>query len=75
MLAWKEDRKLEACATLPPGEYIALLTHSGYAEPRAVCQHYSRIAMDRHRELPKELKLSPGCRSTKKPARNMGAMT
>jgi tRNA-splicing ligase RtcB len=42
---------------LPDGEYMALLTHSGSRGTGAqVCQHYSRIAMDRHRELPKELK-------------------
>ncbi len=39
------------------GEYLALLTHSGSRGTGAqVCQHYSRIAMDRHAELPKELK-------------------
>jgi tRNA-splicing ligase RtcB len=42
---------------LEPGEYIALLSHSGSRGTGAqVCAHYSRIAMDRHRELPKELK-------------------
>ncbi len=42
---------------LPPGEYVSLLTHSGSRGTGAqVCQHYSRLAMDRHRELPKELK-------------------
>ena len=42
---------------VPEGEYLALLTHSGSRGTGAqVCQHYSRIAMDRHRELPKELK-------------------
>jgi tRNA-splicing ligase RtcB (3'-phosphate/5'-hydroxy nucleic acid ligase) len=42
---------------LPPGEYLALLTHSGSRGTGAqVCQHYSRLAMDRHKELPKELK-------------------
>ncbi len=41
----------------PAGEYLALLTHSGSRGTGAqVCQHYSRIAMDRHKELPKELK-------------------
>lgn len=39
------------------GEYVALLTHSGSRGTGAqVCQHYSRIAMNRHSELPKELK-------------------
>ena len=42
---------------MPEGEYLALLTHSGSRGTGAqVCQHYSRIAMDRHKELPKELK-------------------
>jgi tRNA-splicing ligase RtcB len=43
--------------SLEPGEYLALLTHSGSRGTGAqVCQHYSRIAMDRHAHLPKELK-------------------
>lgn len=42
---------------IPPGEYLALLSHSGSRGTGAmVCQHYSRIAMERHPELPKELK-------------------
>jgi tRNA-splicing ligase RtcB len=42
---------------LPPGEYMALLTHSGSRGAGAqVCQHYSKLAMQRHTELPKELK-------------------
>jgi len=42
---------------IEPGEYVALLSHSGSRGTGAqVCQHYSRIAMDRHTELPKELK-------------------
>ena len=42
---------------LEPGEYVALLSHSGSRGTGAqVCQHYSRVAMDRHGELPKELK-------------------
>jgi tRNA-splicing ligase RtcB len=42
---------------LEPGEYLALLSHSGSRGTGAqVCQHYSRIAMNRHGELPKELK-------------------
>ena len=41
---------------LPPGEYLSLLTHSGSRGTGAqVCQHYSRLAMARHPELPKEL--------------------
>ena len=42
---------------IPPGEYLALLSHSGSRGTGAlVCQHYSRIAMDRRSELPKEMK-------------------
>lgn len=42
---------------LPPGDYLALLSHSGSRGTGAqVCQHYSRIAMDRRYDLPKELK-------------------
>ena len=42
---------------LEPGEYLALLSHSGSRGTGAqVCQHYSRVAMERHPELPKELK-------------------
>jgi tRNA-splicing ligase RtcB len=42
---------------IPPGEYLALLTHSGSRGAGAqVCAHYSRLAMDRHAGLPKELK-------------------
>lgn len=42
---------------LPEGEYLALLSHSGSRGTGAqVCQHYSRIAMQRHRDLPKHLK-------------------
>ncbi len=42
---------------LPAGEYLALLSHSGSrGTGAAVCDHYSRLAIDRHPELPKELK-------------------
>jgi tRNA-splicing ligase RtcB (3'-phosphate/5'-hydroxy nucleic acid ligase) len=44
-------------AGLPEGEYLALLSHSGSRGVGAqVCQHYSRLAMDLHPELPRELK-------------------
>ncbi len=40
-----------------PGEYLALLSHSGSRGTGAlVCQHYSRMAMDRRGALPKEMK-------------------
>jgi tRNA-splicing ligase RtcB len=39
------------------GEYLALLSHSGSrGTGAAVCQHYSRLAMNTHRELPKEMR-------------------
>ena len=42
---------------LPPGEYLALLTHSGSRGTGAqVCNFYSKRAMARHPHLPKELK-------------------
>jgi tRNA-splicing ligase RtcB (3'-phosphate/5'-hydroxy nucleic acid ligase) len=42
---------------ISPGPYLALLTHSGSRGTGAqVCAHYSRVAMDQHKELPKELK-------------------
>ena len=42
---------------IPPGEYVALLSHSGSRGTGAkVCEHYSKRAMSRHDELPKELK-------------------
>lgn len=40
-----------------PGEYLALLSHSGSRGTGAqVCDHYSRRAMARHPDLPKELR-------------------
>jgi tRNA-splicing ligase RtcB len=42
---------------IEPGEYLALLSHSGSRGTGAqVCQHYSQRAMARHEHLPKELK-------------------
>ena len=42
---------------LDPGTYLALLSHSGSRGPGAnVAGHFSRLAMDRHPELPKELR-------------------
>ncbi len=47
----------EKIQDLPPGEYVALLSHSGSrGTGAAVCDHYSKLAMDRHPELPKEHK-------------------
>jgi tRNA-splicing ligase RtcB len=42
---------------LEPGRYLALLSHSGSRGPGAmVANHYSRLAMDLHPELPQELR-------------------
>ena len=42
---------------LEPGRYLALLTHSGSrGAGSAVANHYSKLAMELHPELPKELK-------------------
>jgi tRNA-splicing ligase RtcB len=41
---------------LAAGTYVALLSHSGSrGTGAAVCDHYSRVARDRHRDLPKQL--------------------
>lgn len=46
----------DAAAGLPPGEYLALLSHSGSRGAGAqVAQFYSRIAREAHPELPREL--------------------
>ncbi len=48
---WKPDLRL------PPGEYVALLSHSGSrGTGAAVCDHYSKLAMALHPDLPKEHK-------------------
>jgi tRNA-splicing ligase RtcB len=42
---------------LEPGEYLALLSHSGSRGAGAqVCEFYSKRAMALHEQLPKELK-------------------
>jgi tRNA-splicing ligase RtcB len=42
---------------LAKGKYVALLSHSGSrGTGAAVCNHYSKLAMDLHPELPKELR-------------------
>lgn len=42
---------------LPPGQYVALLSHSGSrGTGAAVCDHYSKIAFGQFPDLPKELK-------------------
>jgi len=47
----------DASAGVPPGEYLALLSHSGSRGTGAqICDAYSRRAMDAHADLPKHLK-------------------
>ncbi len=47
---------LEPLGGLPPGEYLALLSHSGSRGTGAgVADHYSRLARHAHPELPREL--------------------
>jgi tRNA-splicing ligase RtcB len=47
----------ETLGLAEPGEYLALLSHSGSRGVGAqVCDHYSKRAMARHDYLPKELK-------------------
>lgn len=42
---------------LAPGQYVALLSHSGSrGTGAAVCERYSKLAMAQHEELPKEHK-------------------
>lgn len=44
-------------APLPPGTYLALLSHSGSrGTGAAVCEHYSKIAFNQFPDLPSELK-------------------
>ena len=46
----------EAVRDLPPGSYLALLSHSGSrGTGAAVCDHYSRQAAKLHPELPRDL--------------------
>jgi tRNA-splicing ligase RtcB len=47
---------LDAASGLAPGTYLALLSHSGSRGTGAqVADHYSRLARERHPELPKAL--------------------
>jgi len=46
----------ERVGELPPGQYLALLSHSGSrGTGAAVCSYYSKLAVQKHPELPKEL--------------------
>ncbi|HYG36503.1 MAG TPA: RtcB family protein, partial [Clostridia bacterium] len=45
----------EKIGNLEPGEYVALLSHSGSrGTGAAVCDYYSKVAMTQHSELPQE---------------------
>jgi tRNA-splicing ligase RtcB len=45
----------EKIGDLEPGDYVALLSHSGSRGTGAtVCDHYSKLAMAQHPDLPKE---------------------
>jgi tRNA-splicing ligase RtcB len=47
---------MDDAAGLPPGEYLALLSHSGSRGTGAqIAQHYSKVAKAAHPELPQEL--------------------
>jgi tRNA-splicing ligase RtcB len=57
---------------LEPGTYVALLSHSGSrGTGAAVCDYYSRLAIKRHPELPRELQRL-ACRWIHRKARNIG---
>ncbi len=54
--AFTADAEQAEALGLEPGEYLALLTHSGSRGTGAqVCDFYSKHAMARHEHLPKEL--------------------
>ncbi len=51
------DSSPAARPSLPAGTYVALLSHSGSrGTGAAVCDHYSKIALNQFPDLPKELK-------------------
>jgi tRNA-splicing ligase RtcB len=55
--AFTADSAQAATLGLEPGEYLALLSHSGSRGTGAqVCDYYSKRAMARHEHLPRELR-------------------
>jgi tRNA-splicing ligase RtcB len=55
--AFTVDAEQAQALGIEPGEYLALLSHSGSRGTGAqVCEFYSKRAMARHEHLPKELK-------------------
>ncbi|MEZ6209951.1 MAG: RtcB family protein [Phycisphaerales bacterium] len=54
---WGEFQLNEPTAACKPGNYLAVVSHSGSRGPGAkVCAHYSRLAEDLHPELEKSLR-------------------
>jgi tRNA-splicing ligase RtcB len=52
-----EEAPRDAALPLAPGVYVALLTHSGSRGPgAAVCDAYSRLAMELRPDLPREVR-------------------
>jgi len=48
---------MEAVRGVPPGRYLAVLSHSGSRGPgNKIAMHYSRWAMSQHKSMPKELR-------------------
>jgi tRNA-splicing ligase RtcB len=55
-IEWADGSQAGTPAHLPAGTYVALLSHSGSrGTGAAVCDHYSKVAVRKHPELPKEL--------------------
>ena len=53
----KKIADAERVFALPPGKYLALLSHSGSrGSGAAVCNHYSKLAMELRPELDKQMK-------------------
>jgi tRNA-splicing ligase RtcB (3'-phosphate/5'-hydroxy nucleic acid ligase) len=54
---WGSFRLLEPLLGLEPGEYLALLSHSGSRSVGfKIAEHYSKLAMDQHPDLDKSLR-------------------
>ena len=54
---WADESQTGKPASLPPGTYVALLSHSGSrGTGAAVCDYYSKLAFAQFKDLPKELK-------------------
>lgn len=52
-----DAQRIEGVAVLAAGTYLALLSHSGSrGTGAAVCDYYSKLAMRKHPELPKDMR-------------------